>query len=320
MATRTDEPLIVRGGGLEGDDAAQAERLRNDIADTRNHMGRTVDTIEERLSPKNLKAQVTSVKAHVVSELKDAKDQLKGEVNGELHKVREATVGRVGNMVRDARSTVKDAGSTSVSTVRDNPIPAAMVAVGLGWLVVRGLRGGGGGTVDRRIRARIPYEGVDADGYGYVHRHEPLAGEGGRRGGSPVERGRQMASGAVERAGHVAHDARARGQRVVRRAGMQARRAERTLERSLDESPLAFGAVAVALGAAIGLLLPHTEVEDRVIGERRDRLLEAAKDRAEGAAKRALSTVEEKAGSIAHGMSSSASRQNGVSNGTSKHA
>ena len=61
-------------------------------------MSETVDAIQERLSPQNLKEQ--------------AKDRVK-----------EATVGRA----RDARSGIVD-------TVRANPLPAALT--GLGWLLM----------------------------------------------------------------------------------------------------------------------------------------------------------------------------------------
>ena len=79
MATRTDEPLTVHGG-LEGDDARKAQKIREDIADTRNHMARTVDAIEERLSPKNIKAQVSSVKSHLLEEVSSTTRKLLEEI------------------------------------------------------------------------------------------------------------------------------------------------------------------------------------------------------------------------------------------------
>lgn len=404
MATRTDEPLIVRDGGLAHDDAKKASILRNDIVETRNHMGRTVDAIEERLSPKNIKAQVSSVKNHLLEEIKDAKNTLKGEVNGEIsaakERVREATVGRVQNMVHDARHTVTEAGSSTIDTIKTNPIPAALVAVGLGWLIMSGVKGRGGRNIDNRIQARSrdqwygyreggPYEGIDEDGYAYVYRHD-MAGSPQHRARGPrriVQQGKQrvgevghdvaekaksvaegaqqavsdaastvaakaedvvhdagqMAQDAKRRVGMVARDAGVRGRQVVRRAGYQARRAEQTMQRGMNESPLAFGAVAVAIGAAIGLLLPHTETEDRLIGEKKDRLLEQAKTRAQSAAQQAISQVQDKANSIAqtagsvaksagglseklegghpqeHQNGLSGQHQNGLSNGLSKH-
>ncbi len=252
MATRTVEPLSGLGQG----DATRTATLRNDIVETRDRMGRTALAIEERLSPKHIKEQVTSLKEHVIGELKDARTQIKGEVSGEIalakEKVRDATIGRVQNMVHEARQTVTGAGSTTIDAIKTNPIPAAMIAVGLGWLVSSGIRGGGAarGRVDERIQAR------------------------------------------------------SRGRQVVRRAGVRARRTEQSIERSIDESPLVYGAVAVAIGAAIGLLLPRTDVEDRLIGDKKDLLLDTARSRAEGAARQALSTVQERAASLTESLKS----------------
>ena len=45
----------------------------------------------------------------------------------------------------------------------------------------------------------------------------------------------------------------------------------------VHENPLAAGAIAVAVGAAIGLSVPSTEIEDRTMGETRDQALEKAR-------------------------------------------
>jgi hypothetical protein len=45
----------------------------------------------------------------------------------------------------------------------------------------------------------------------------------------------------------------------------------------MEEQPLVFGAIAVALGALIGAALPTTNVENRTVGRMRDRTLEKAR-------------------------------------------
>lgn len=52
--------------------------IRADIAETRAHMTRTVDAIEERLSPAHLKEQVADVKQNVLEQFNETKDQIKG--------------------------------------------------------------------------------------------------------------------------------------------------------------------------------------------------------------------------------------------------
>jgi ElaB/YqjD/DUF883 family membrane-anchored ribosome-binding protein len=115
-ATDAFEPDAVRDpalGGGPGIDEVEVDRIevdrvevdeveatRVEIERTRADMSETVDAIQERLSPQNLKEQ--------------AKDRVK-----------EATVGRA----REARSGIVD-------TVRANPLPAALTGIGLGWLLV----------------------------------------------------------------------------------------------------------------------------------------------------------------------------------------
>ncbi|MDB4977526.1 MAG: hypothetical protein JWN48_5867 [Myxococcaceae bacterium] len=63
-------------------------------------------------------------------------------------------------------------------------------------------------------------------------------------------------------AGELSHEARER----VRLAGLRTRD-------FADENPLMVGAIAIAAGVGIGLLLPNTQPENRLLGETRDRLL-----------------------------------------------
>lgn len=58
----------------------------------------------------------------------------------------------------------------------------------------------------------------------------------------------------------------------------QAHQAQNQLQRMTSENPLFVGAVAVAIGTAIGLLLPSTSQENQLLGEARDNLLHKAQD------------------------------------------
>jgi hypothetical protein len=104
-----------------------------------------------------------------------------------------------------------------------------------------------------------------------------------------VEGAQGAVRGVGDAVGHFAQDARVRGGRIARGAGRQVMRAERGVERTLRENPLALGAVAIAIGAAIGLSLPHTHVEDEWMGDAKDRLLQ----RAEGYAGEAIHKAED---------------------------
>ena len=94
--------------GSNSDDPAQ---IRAEIEQTRARMGQTIDQIQERLSPARLKQQT-----------KDT--------------IRDATIGKVEEMTNRAEYEVKSWRSKIVQTVKDNPVPAALIGVGLGWLIM----------------------------------------------------------------------------------------------------------------------------------------------------------------------------------------
>lgn len=83
--------------------------MRREIAETRSHMEQNINALQSRLDPDRLKD--------------DAKT-----------KIREQTVGRVQGLADDASETVKGTGADVFDTIKQNPLPAALAAIGLGWL------------------------------------------------------------------------------------------------------------------------------------------------------------------------------------------
>lgn len=102
------------------------------------------------------------------------------------------------------------------------------------------------------------------------------AGERVRDGLHNVAEGaRSMADKARTQADHLRENAteyRDMANRKFREVSGAARRMPR-------ENPLLFGLAGLAIGAAIGAILPHTRREDRLLGPQRDDLFETAKDR-----------------------------------------
>src|SRR5262249_1057314 len=99
---------------------ADLEQQRAEVEQTRAAVSDTIEAIKEKLSPH-----------HLVEQAKET--------------VREATVGRAeeaeSNAVDTARraassvgESVRATGSGIMDTIRENPVPAALIAVGLGWL------------------------------------------------------------------------------------------------------------------------------------------------------------------------------------------
>jgi len=148
-------PLIVTS-----DDPAA---LRAQIASTRNEMGETIEELHGRLNPTVLKEQAieqfheatATVKAELKqhfqeaketleAKLKEAKAAIKADVAQEVTHVkaamRDATIGKVENMVHGAQQKARDVRVSVTDTITENPIPAALAGIGLAWLFIEGRR------------------------------------------------------------------------------------------------------------------------------------------------------------------------------------
>jgi len=80
----------------------------------------------------------------------------------------------------------------------------------------------------------------------------------------------------------------------------QARRAQNQFQRMLHENPLAVGAAGLALGAAVGLAIPESQRESRVMGGPRDALVDRAIGTAQDTMQK-VGTIARKAESAAEG-------------------
>ncbi len=330
-----------------------ADELRQEIAQTRAQMSHTAGAIEETL-PQAIKGKAQETVGEVKQIAKDAFHQAKDaaveqfqetkaavrqevseQVREAKYAVRRATIGRAETMVHRAQDSVTDTSETIIDTIRANPVPAALVGIGLAWLfmsgrsqraerprAMRSARSNQYGTLEY---GDYPY-GYQAHGYdeeehdGVIDRGREAVRGGVRRMRGAVDdsmhdasemahdlgdRVQGAASNARRAAGdfaeHTADRAQAmavRAQREARHLGheasLRARRAERGAEHIYRESPLAVGAAAIAVGAMIGLALPHTEREDELMGSVRDRLVDDAEQMASGAVDKAKDVAKEK--------------------------
>jgi ElaB/YqjD/DUF883 family membrane-anchored ribosome-binding protein len=322
------EVVVVRPGPAHDDEA----RLRTDIDGTRADMSETIDAIQERLSPDHVGEQVERVAEQVKEQIRESVQELTAEARVAI---REATVGRVENMIGDARDSVNELRYGLVDRVRANPVPAAIAGLGLAWLLFGDsgrssgrryyretrYRYGGAATADYPRRAgaysaawgnRGDYRGAyGADAAGapdYAERwHEGDAGtaeqlrqraeearaRAERMAGDARERVGEMAGEAAERVGEMAGGARERVDDLAEVAAEQAYRARDRVGEMLGESPLALGAIAIGIGAAVGLALPSTEPENEWLGETRDQLMARAKDTVADVGQQARTVAEE---------------------------
>ncbi len=97
--------------------------------------------------------------------------------------------------------------------------------------------------------------------------------------------------GAGDRMRDAGDAAREGAYRARRRALHASRDAREGLEHLLEDQPLVLGALALALGAAVGGVLPNSRREDRMFGQRADRVRQGLRDIAEDEGRKAGATV-----------------------------
>lgn len=268
---RDDEPVIA-GFDTDRDQPDQAA-IRDDIRETRVRMSHTLDGLGERLNPNHLKAQVKE-------------------------NIREATIGRAEHMARNAVSRVEETRHGIMDTVRDNPIPATLVGIGLGWLFWNGRKQE---SYDRypaypkntyrgdRYARYTTDEEYGAYGYaerGVAERTSRRVSEAGEnvanRAEELTDRAQEAVSDAVDRTQEVIGDTAERARSAARNLAAETRyrthRLEDRFQDTLYETPLALGAAAVALGLVAGLSAPATRKESELMGGARDQLVRKARD------------------------------------------
>lgn len=172
------------GGTVVADDP---EEIRRQIIQTRHNMARTINQIQEQISPEALRQQ--------------AEDSL-----------REAAAGKVEDMAQRVEYQVDNWRSNVMRTVRENPVPSAMLGIGLGWLIISGARDRNGYDEENgyerygRYERYGPYE-RDYRAAAFDPRYESgLAHQRYYRGMSPEEEESMMAE-ARERATSMAEEA-----------------------------------------------------------------------------------------------------------------
>ena len=199
--------------------------------------------------------------------------------------VKEATVGRVRQVARsvtDSASNIaentKERAGDLADSVRHNPWPALLIGAGAAWWFIDRSRQ----SSYERQTAVIDYEHDDG-----------TTGYYAAKGVNPSEA-----------YGYGYGDAYDTGY-TARSRWSGASQLQSQFQRLLQRNPLVVGAVAATLGIAVGLAIPETERENRLMGETRDNLADRAKDAAHGAVEKA----KQLAGDAASQVASEATRQ-----------
>jgi hypothetical protein len=264
------------------------DEIREQIRDTRSRMSSTLDQLGERLNPHAVKSQLTE---HV----KDS--------------IREATVGRVSHMARQAKDQVMSAERSLIRTARENPIPAAMIGIGLAWIILNSRRHrsetNGYASASRLTDYDEDTALYDAESEatmggestgGLRHGLETVRERAAEIGGTVRERAaeiggtiKQKVSAVGQKTTTVANSLATRASDMASSVGDTTRRAAHSVaegsrrqyqrvEEKFYENPLAIGALVMAAGLAVGLSVPRTETESRLMGDASERLTDRARD------------------------------------------
>ncbi|MDG4895433.1 DUF3618 domain-containing protein [Mesorhizobium sp. WSM4976] len=202
--------------------------------------------------------------------------------------------------------------------MRDNPLPLTVIGAGLAWLMLGSGASPASAGADGATR-RGPGLDHGAFGAGMSSTASDAADSVAEAASGAAATVSGMAS---EAAGTVSGMASSAADTLASSAAAtadMATSAGRSAHNLLQDQPLAAAAVGLAIGAAIGAMLPHTDVEDERLGGYREKLRESAQetlkeglDAAKQVAAEAYQTASDEAGRQASSEGTLADKVSGV--------
>jgi hypothetical protein len=181
--------------------------------------------------------------------------------------------------------------------IRDNPLPLTVIGAGLAWLM---LGSGSSHAPFSPARTMSRDKGAHDSGSGSVAgaRVSGAAGSVAAAASGAADTLSDMASGAAEMLKNSTADAGAATSEMAAKATHSA-------QDMLQGQPLAVAAIGLALGAAIGAMLPRTDMEDEQLGGYREKL----RDSAEAAIEKGIDEAKQVAAEAYEAASDEAQRQ-----------
>lgn len=344
-----DTDMEMTDQDTEHQQSSEVDVARAGVEQTRCEIGGTLNAIKEKLDPPTLMQQAKETVLDTADQLRDKARDTVADITGQAKDaVHDATIGRAQEAFGGAVYTARHTGETIMDNIRENPLPVALIGIGLGWLYMNSRRHPHHQWT-REYNNALPYQdrmsgGQYASGgqqpeQGYGQNYGPsygaqyygsqgygtqgYSGRGEGMTGNPVserlgdlrdragdmagqvqdrvsetagqmkERVSQVAGTVQDRAGQLAGTVQDRAGQLAGTVQDRAQWAQDSVQRTMHENPVAIGVVALGLGALLGLMLPATEPENRLMGETRDRLVDQGQQMAQSVAQKVGSVAQE---------------------------
>lgn len=220
------------------------DQLEREVDERRAHMGDTLNALEEKLSP-----------GHFFDQVLNYTRRNGGEFSQNL-----------------------------VDTIKNNPVPTLLTAVGVTWLMYGHNNSSSSGTTPSMNTYSTSNTGIGSSSMA-TNKTSMM-----ERGVNLKESLTNSATEAKHKVSDTAGNLRHQAQRASASLRDQGQRAKLSFTQLLEEQPLAVGAIGIAIGALLGGALPSTQTEDKIMGE--------ARDQAADKTTKALKDSYEKAGDI----------------------
>lgn len=268
-------------------DNRDSREIQQDIRETRGDMDRTLDSLNERLSPRSL--------------MNGAMDWFDSRPSG-------------------GTSVAAEKAGDMLQLIRENPLPALLTGAGIAWLIAESKSSPSYGSAsDRHYRPAENYshnlrqsygaggihteavrtsdgDGENSDESGLLDKAKGKLSDASSKIGDAMSRAKHGASDLGSSVSeYTSHGASAMhsGYSSVRDTasdissrfadGVQEnyRVVDRKFRQAVDEVPLGVGLGFLGLGVLTGLMLPRTKTEDDLMGDVSDDLKDAASDKGE---------------------------------------
>lgn len=266
----------------------EVEQIREQIEETRAEMSETIDAIQEKLSLSNITEQVSE----------QISEQATVAFNAAKETIYTTLAGKTGEIVELLGKAGVNMKKTKIyNQVSSNPFPFVLIGLGAGLLLLGNSKKNSSSSNGRRL---------NFSGKSKLKEGKNKIGEAAS---SAYETVGDAANSAYESVGGAANSAykgvRRFADGTVEKAGQFGTSAQETYEQYIEEKPLAVGAIALAVGAAVGLSIPSTSYENKLMGETRANLMSKAGDVVQDTMKK----VENVAGEVVKNVGNEAKKE-----------